>query len=174
MATGALIRRTAIEQEKWLDEAEYARQSSLCSVVPGMNLLSLTILIGYRVAGTPGVVISLLGLLLPSVSMALLITAAFIHLRHNPAVQKALTYGIVPATVGLGLYTTGQNALALLRESGEQGKSVLAVSLALIVAGVVLFGIFRLPVFGVLVGGGVCGAIFEVWYQRRYRKDPPT
>ncbi|GAB4465049.1 MAG: hypothetical protein OHK0029_35440 [Armatimonadaceae bacterium] len=166
-ATGALIRRTFVEQGKWIDEAEYARELSLCAVVPGMNLLSVTALIGNRLGGRTGVTVSFFGLLLPSVGMALLITAVFVHLRHNPAVQAALTYGIVPATVGMGLYTTGLNALALLRESREEGNAVLVFSVALIVAGVVLFGVFRLPVFGILVGGGVIGAVFDLVRQKR-------
>lgn len=169
-ATNALIRRVAVEQQGWMSEEEFARESSLCPLVPGMNLLALTGLIGQRVAGIPGVAVSLLGLLLPSVTMTLILTAGFASLRNVPALQAAITNGIVPATVGIGLWTTFLNGRALLLESKrENWKSflfalfLLGVSLALSISNI-------LPIFVLLLGGGTCGALFAVWNNRSQAK----
>src|SRR5262245_61942163 len=89
-ATLALIRQAVVEKHGWVSEEEFARDLTLCQSVPGMNLLALTNLIGSRLAGAPGVAVSLLGLLLPSVTLTIVITATIRHVQHHPAVQAAL------------------------------------------------------------------------------------
>ena len=64
-ATAALIRRTVVEQNEWVDELEYARCTALCQLSPGMNLIAFPALLGRRLAGSPGVAATVLGLLLP-------------------------------------------------------------------------------------------------------------
>ena len=165
-ATNALIRRVAVEEQKWMTEEEFALESALCPLVPGMNLLALTGLIGQRVAGLPGVTVALLGLLLPSVSMTLIITAGFASVRNIPAIQAAVTNGIVPATVGIGLWTTYLNGRALLLESKRENAVSFLFSLLLLGVALALSVRDALPIFALLMGGGAMGAIFTVLNRR--------
>src|SRR5947209_2752722 len=76
-STQFLIQRAFIERHRWLSMEEYTRLWSLCILTPGINLVALTILIGRKLGGAWGIVISLAGLLLPSAIITCLLTAGF-------------------------------------------------------------------------------------------------
>src|SRR5579871_3038262 len=74
-ATLYLIRRVAVEQHHWITDEDFTRYWGICQIAPGINILGLVILIGFRVAGTAGAIVSLLGLLLPSAAITVALTA---------------------------------------------------------------------------------------------------
>src|SRR5256885_16324083 len=63
-ATLFLIRRTAVEQQHWLTDEDLSRYWGICQIAPGINILGLVILIGFRVSGGAGAALGLAGLLL--------------------------------------------------------------------------------------------------------------
>src|SRR3989442_15809462 len=73
-STTLLIQRAFIEKYKWLSMEEFAHLWNLCILTPGINLVALTVLIGKKLAGTPGIAASLAGLLLPSAIITCLLT----------------------------------------------------------------------------------------------------
>src|SRR5713226_5877057 len=99
-STVFLIQRTFIEKHRWLSIEEFMHLWNLCILTPGINLVALTILIGRKLGGAWGIVISLAGLLLPSALITCLLTVGFKSVEHLPAVQ-AILRGVVPATGGI-------------------------------------------------------------------------
>lgn len=162
-ATLFLIRREAVERQRWLTPEEFTRDWALCLVTPGINLLCMTILVGWRVAGLAGALVSLLGLMLPSVSITIAMTALYAGLQRLPAIQAALR-GVVPATVGLGLLLSVGMARPLLAASRREGWASLALSVALLGGSALAAGLWRLPVIVVLCSAGAIGAL---WLWRR-------
>src|SRR5262245_15892302 len=61
-ATLYLIRRVSVERHGWLTDEEFTRYLGICQIAPGINILGLVILIGSRVSGVSGAVLSLCGL----------------------------------------------------------------------------------------------------------------
>lgn len=159
MATLALIRRMAVDQEEWLTEEEFTRDWAVCQMAPGINLFALTILLGNRVAGARGILLALAGLLLPTATITVILTASLAHIRHAPAVEAALR-GVIPATVGLGLLTSYQMVLPLLKKSYEEGKGSGFLSLALL-AGCALLSVLRLPVLSLLLTAALLSAVYQ-------------
>ncbi len=170
--TLTLIRRTAVEQQGWLCEAEFTRYWALVQIVPGINLLGLTILIGRRVAGTLGVVQALLGLLLPSVTITLLLTALYERIRHLEVVQAALR-GVIPATVGLGLLTTLHMARSLLVASRREGKASFLLSSILLTSSGMVAAWWHWPVILILCVAGAVSANAS-WLRHKGRKNTET
>ncbi|HZO90925.1 MAG TPA: chromate transporter [Chthonomonadaceae bacterium] len=158
-ATLALIRRVIVEQRQWVSEAEFTRFWSLCQVAPGINLVAVTILIGRKLKGAPGILVSVLGLLLPSVAITILLTACYSRLEHLRAMQSALR-GIIPATVGLGFMTAINIARPLIQESQHEGKGHAAMSLVLIV-GALLLALWHKPVILVLLSAGLASGLYQ-------------
>jgi chromate transporter len=156
-ATLYLIRRAVVERHGWLTDEEFTRDWAICQVAPGINLLGLTTLIGWKVAGAPGVALALLGLLLPSVAITVLLTAGYAGIRQLAVVQEALR-GIVPATAGLGLLMAVKLARPVLAESRREGWAILVLSWALLL-GSTLAALWRAPVVGVLWGAGLLSAL---------------
>ncbi len=167
-ATLALIRRAVVEQHGWITDAEFVRDWALCRVTPGINLLALTVLIGRRLAGSTGIVLCLLGLLLPSVAITILLTACYSYYKDLPAVRAAL-HSVLPATVGLGLLTAYQMTVPLLAASRREGKGTLLLGVFLLVGGGLIEAVWHLPVVLVLCAAGATGALFH--WQREVRKQ---
>jgi chromate transporter len=169
VATLTLIRRAFVEQHRWLTEAEFTRDWALCQIAPGINLLALTILIGRKLAGAGGVLVALLGLLLPSVSLTILITACYARFHDRAVVQAALR-AVIPATVGLGAVTSWNMARPLLQESRREGRFNFGVSLALLIGAGLAAAAGHLPVLLVLCAAGGLEAL-ACWLRSRRKTE---
>ena len=167
MATLALLRRTAVDERRWLTEAEFARDWALVQLAPGINLLALTILIGRRTAGTKGIVLALFGLLLPSVTVTILLTAFYRRVQEMPPVREAL-HGIIPAVVGLGLVTAWQIARPPLMQSRREGWGSLSLSVGLLLVSGFAAWQWHPPVLVILGGAGLVKA---VWRWARHQEQ---
>jgi chromate transporter len=95
-STFILIHQVAIKRG-WLTEDEFIRAWALAQIAPGINLLKLTAMIGYRLGGWPGLFAAMGGLLLPSAAVTVLMTAGFATIRTLPWIQ-AILKGILHTT----------------------------------------------------------------------------
>ena len=168
MATLTLVRRTAVEQERWITEAEFSHFWSLVQLAPGINLLALIILVGRAAAGVRGIMLALTGLLLPSVAITVALTASYSHFQHS-AVLRDATGGMIPAIVGLGLVTAWQIAKPLLwrqwpNATRREGQAGFIFHLLLLV-GSGLAAWAHLPVIVILLTAGGMGAAWS-WLRR--------
>src|SRR6185436_14118971 len=125
-ATLYLIRRVAVERYGWLSDDEFTRYWGICQIAPGINILGIVILIGWRVSGMLGALLALIGLLIPSAAITVTLTAVYASVREVPFVRAAIA-GVVPATVGLGLllgYTMVRGLLDAARREGRANTVV--------------------------------------------------
>lgn len=166
-ATLFMIRRAVVDRHRWLTAEEFTRDWAICQAAPGINLLCMTILVGRRVAGMPGALAALVGLLLPSVTITIAMTALYADLRNQPVVQAALR-GVVPATVGLGLLLTVNMVRPLLKASRRESNNSLIVSLLIVAGSSLAVMVWKLPVIFVLCGAGIIGGL-TMWGQARLR-----
>jgi chromate transporter len=149
-----LIRRACMAHG-WLTEAEFARAWGLVQVSPGINLIKLTVLLGYQVRGAPGVLVALAGLLAPSAFLTVLMTAGFSAIRDQPAMQAALR-GLIPATIGLSLATGLEMARGLLGRARDEGRFSMVAHVGLMAGSAALLLTTNLsPVLVLLISGGV-------------------
>lgn len=128
-STFLLIHRACLKRG-WLSEAQFVRAWSLAQISPGINLVKLTALVGYKLRGGPGVVVTMLGMLLPSAAVTVLMTAGFALLRDQPVMQAAMR-GILPATIGLSLATGLRMGRPLFRRAREEGTGSVGAHFAL-------------------------------------------
>lgn len=164
-ATLYLIRRAAVERHGWLSDAEFTRDWGICQIAPGINLVGLSILIGWRALGAAGVALALLGMLLPSVLITIVLTAAYAGIKGQPLVQAALR-GIVPATVGLGLLLSYTLVRPLLVASRQESRASLAVAVALFAGSALAVNLAHVSVLAALWGAGGLYALFGWWAAR--------
>ena len=159
-ATLYLIQRMAVERYRWITADDFTRYWGICQVVPGINILALVILIGSRVAGTRGVLLSLSGLLLPSAGITIGLTAFYASVRDVSLVRAAIA-GIVPATVGLGLLLGFSMVRSLLKGGPQDGWVSIAVGVLVLVISAILAALGRTPVLAILWGAGVASALAQ-------------
>ncbi len=142
----------------WLSEAEFAKAWALVQISPGINLLKLTGVIGFQLRGWPGLVAALAGLLLPSATITVLMTAGFAALRDLPAVKAAMR-GVVPATIGLSLSLAIQMMRSPLAVARREGRFSVLAHVGLMAAAALLFVFGGVSPVIVLALGGIGGML---------------
>jgi chromate transporter len=141
----------------WLSEAEFAKAWALVQISPGINLLKLTGVIGFRLRGWPGLLAALVGLLLPSATITVLMTAGFAVIRDLPAAKAAMR-GVVPATIGLSLSLAVQMAQSPLAHARREGAFSVVVHVGMLGGAALLFAAWHVSPVLVLALAGIGGA----------------
>ena len=86
-----LMRRRFVEELGWLEEQEMLDITALSQSSPGPIAVNASILIGYRVAGLPGALMTVLGTVLPPLVIISVISWFYQAFRDNPLVNVAMT-----------------------------------------------------------------------------------
>ncbi len=151
-STFYLIHQACIDRD-WMNEDEFLRIWALAQITPGINLLKLTVMIGYRLRGGLGLIAAMTGLLVPSATVTVLMTAGFATIRTIPQVQ-AVMKGVLPATIGLSLAMAVQMAQPLLSRAHQEGRARLAAHVLVLVGAALLLMLTRIsPVVILFLAG---------------------
>src|SRR5262245_39244856 len=168
-ATLYLIRRVAVERHRWITDEDFTRYWGICQIAPGINILGLVILIGWRVAGAPGALLSLAGLLLPSAAITVALTSIYSGIREAPLVRAAIA-GVVPATVGLGLLLGVTMARPLLKGAERDGRASTIVAVVVLLGSTIVAAGGLVRVLVILWGAGTLSAIAQWQLSSRQRR----
>ncbi len=154
-----LMRRAMVEHHGWLSDEDFTHAYAISQITPGINLIALTVLLGWRLAGAAGAVLSLVGLLLPSVTITIVLTAFYTSVRDLELVQATLR-GIVPATIGLTLLLGLAMGRQLLQQGWTEGRASFLFGCGLILASGLLAGVAQVSVIAIFALGGLVGALY--------------
>lgn len=102
------LRRTLVQQKRWVTDAEFVELLGMSQVLPGPVAFNLTLMIGHRVAGYRGALAAGGGLIGPPLLIVVSLGIAYQHFGTLPLVQSALR-GMSFVATGLVL----ANALGL-------------------------------------------------------------
>ena len=167
-ATLYLIRRETVERHGWLTEDDFSRYWGICQIAPGINILGLVSLIGWRLAGAPGALLSVCGLLLPSAGITVGLTSIYAGIREVPVVRAAIA-GVVPATVGLGLLLAFTMVRPLLKSARSDGRASALVAVILLLVSTIVAALARTPVLAILWSAGAVSAVAQWQFAPRQR-----
>lgn len=151
------IRRMLVEQRGWMDEREFTDALSLCQLLPGPNVMNLTVIVGDRYQGWRGAVVACAGLLLAPILIAIALASLYEHFRNIPALHHALL-GMAASAAGLIM------AMAVKMARPYRGDAALLLVSALTLAGIVLPG---WPLWAVLAGMLPLSIALAFWRARR-------
>ena len=146
-----LMRQLLIRREGWVTEREFAQDWTLSRTSPGLTLIGLAALLGRRIDGARGLLLALLGLLVPSAGITIAMAAGFIYIRDQPLVQAAIR-GIAPATIGLTLAIM----VIFVRSSARSGR-VGIVDVAVVAAAAIAGLVFEDQSVTIIVVGAALG-----------------
>lgn len=146
-----LIRREFIEKGGYFTEEEFVKLWALCQVTPGVNQLALAVAIGRELAGWRGVFVCTAAFILPSAAVTVLLAWGYSQIQGLSATKHAFS-AVIPATAGLGIATVVRIFVPVVTRTHW-----LTVSLSILAIAAGLF--IGLPVFAVLLGGGLLGTI---------------
>jgi chromate transporter len=148
-----IAQRELVERERWLTREQFVELLSVAQVLPGPNVVNLSLMFGDRAFGWRGGLAALGGMLLAPLGVVLALTLVYTHFAQNPTVAGALR-GMAAAAAGL-IFSTGLKLLPALRRNvlGAHGAYALV---ALMFVGIALL---RAPLIWMLAGLGAvsCG-----------------
>jgi chromate transporter len=155
-----IAQRELVERLRWLTPDQFVEMLSISQVLPGPNVVNLSLMFGDRAFGLRGALAALAGMLLVPTGVVLLLAALYGHFAQVPAVTGALR-GMGAVAAGLVLSTGIKLALTLRRN--PMGWRIGAVFAA---ATVLAIGGLRWPMAGVILGLGSV-AIGITWTRLR-------
>lgn len=149
----AVVQREMVERKRWLSQEEFIEDWAVAQVMPGPNVVNLSLMIGGRYFGVAGALAALSGLL--AVPLVLVLLLAVLHDRFGalPAVDGALR-GM--AAVCAGLIGAAGLRLAVSLRKHPLPRSWCAAIGALVF---VLVALFKAPLAPVLLGVGGIGCL---------------
>src|SRR5689334_10960907 len=84
-----IAQRELVERTGWLTSQEFAESLSIGQVLPGPNVVNLSLMVGDRYFGLRGALAALAGMLLLPTALVLLLAALYSGLADLPAVAGA-------------------------------------------------------------------------------------
>ncbi|MFY9184898.1 MAG: chromate transporter [Limnohabitans sp.] len=145
----AVVQRELVEKKRWMTREQFVEDWAVAQVMPGPNVVNLSLMIGGRYFGLPGALAGVAGMLAAPLVVVLLLAVAFGGVSQEPWAQGALR-GMGAVSAGL-IAAVGLKLITALRHN-PMGKPVcIALALATF-AGV---GVLRWPLFVVLLGTGL-------------------
>jgi chromate transporter len=100
----AWAHRVLVDERRWYTDRQYADVLSLGSILPGPNVVNISVIVGDQFRGPIGSVTALAGLLAGPLAILIVIAALYERFGNLPVVQAAIT-GITAASAGLVLGT---------------------------------------------------------------------
>jgi len=99
IGTAPEMHRYIVEQHHWLTNDQFSASVAIAQAAPGPNLLFVAVL-GWNLANFAGMLVTMLGILLPSTTLTLA-AARWGEARRDSRGVRAFVTGMAPLTVGL-------------------------------------------------------------------------
>jgi chromate transporter len=144
----AIVQRELVEKKKWLTLDEFLEDWAVAQILPGPNVVNLSLMIGDRYFGLAGALAALAGMLAFPLLIVLAMAAIFGGIADTAAAQGALR-GMGAVAAGL-ITATGIKLISALKRNAMG----LVVCWALAVLTFVAIALLRLPLLWVLLGIG--------------------
>jgi chromate transporter len=96
----AVVQRELVERKRWLSNEEFIEEWAVAQIMPGPNVVNLSLMIGSRYFGLGGAIAALAGLL--ALPLVLILVLAVLHARYggHASVAGALR-GMAAVSAGL-------------------------------------------------------------------------
>ena len=154
----AVVQRELVDKKRWMTREQFVEEWAVAQVMPGPNVVNLSLMIGGRYFGLPGALAGLAGMLAAPLVVVLLMAIGFGTVSDTPWAQGALR-GMGAVSAGL-IAGTGLKLISALKANPMRMPACITLA-SLSFVGVALL---RWPLAWVLFGVGLLG-IGWAWLQ---------
>ncbi len=154
----AVVQRELVDKKKWLTREEFVEDWAVAQILPGPNVVNLSLMIGDRYFGLRGALVALAGMLAFPLLLVLALAAVFAGIADSPGVAGALR--------GMGAVAAGLIAATGFRLIGVLKKNVMGVAVcwSFAAASFIAIALLRVPLAWVLLG---LGSVACAWAYRQ-------
>ncbi|WP_420476748.1 chromate transporter [Noviherbaspirillum sp. ST9] len=157
----AIVQHELVEKKRWMTREEFVEEWAVAQIMPGPNVVNLSLMIGARYFGLPGALAALGGMLTLPLVIVLLLTFCYAQFADHPGLAGALR-GM--GAVAAGLITAAGLRLLSTLKTYPLGRPL---GIAFAVACFIAIALLRWPLFYVLPTLGVVACFLT------YRKLKP-
>ena len=144
----AVVQRELVERRRWLTLEEFIEDWAVAQILPGPNVVNMSVMLGDRYFGWRGAVAGFAGMLSVPLVVVLTIAVLLENVADTAAGQGALR-GMGAVAAGL-IVATGLKLMPALKSSPMGYRP----SLGVVALTFTLIGLLRVPLVWVLLGVG--------------------
>ena len=159
----AVVQRELVEKKRWLTREAFLEEWAVAQIMPGPNVLNLSMVLGSRYFGLSGALAAMAGLLALPLLIVLALAVLYASVADTPMAQGALR-GMGAVSAGL-ILATGLKLAPALRSNPMGALACTALALTCFVA----VGLLHIPLAWALLGVGGSGCL---WAARCLRRLP--
>lgn len=157
----SLLQKKFVEELGWIDQDEVMDLTAIAQSCPGVMAVNTSIMIGYRICGPLGAVITAVGTVLPPMIILSVISLFYTQFRSNPVVS------VVLRGMQAGVAAVMLNVSVTMTQSVITGASRL--TWIMLIAAAVAVLVFDADIILVLLVCGVIGGI-HTWISMNQKK----
>ena len=144
----AVVQRELVEKKRWMTREEFVEEWAVAQIMPGPNVVNLSLMIGGRYFGLRGAMTALAGMLTVPLLVVLALALVYAQFADNPHVAGALR-GMGAVAAGL-ITATGLKLMSALKKHPLGVPACIAFGLASFIG----IALLRWPLAYVLLGLG--------------------
>ncbi|MDF2819845.1 MAG: chromate transporter [Clostridiales bacterium] len=157
-----LMRKKFVDEYKWIEEKEMLDLTAIAQSSPGAIAVNASILVGYRLAGILGAMITILGTVLPPLIILSVISLAYTAFRDSLIVKyvlRGMQAGVAAVIIDV--------VISMVRTLFKD-KNVIPI--------IVMFGafvatfFFKVNIIIIILSSGIIGAI-SMHYSKHKKKS---
>ena len=154
----AVVQRELVDKKQWLTREEFLEDWAVAQILPGPNVVNLSLMIGDRYFGMRGALMALAGMLTFPLLIVLVLAAVFASMGESPGIQGALR--------GMGAVAAGMIAATGLKLLVSFKTNIMGATVCIALAAMtfVAVAILRVPLIWVLLG---LGGSASLWAYRQ-------
>lgn len=146
-----LMKKKFVDDLHWLEQDEMLNLAAIAQSSPGAVAVNAAILLGYRVAGVGGALVSILGTILPPLLIISVISLFYDAFRQNVVVSAVLN--------GMQAGVAAVIADVVLGLGGKIVKEKEIISIVVMIAAFAATYLLHINVALIILASGVIGAI---------------
>lgn len=150
----AVVQRELVEKRRWMTREQFVEDWAVAQIMPGPNVINLSLMIGGRYFGLSGALCAVAGMLAAPMVVVLSLAALYGSVAHTATAQGTLR-GMGAVAAGL-IAATGIKLVAAL-ETNALGKAA-CVGIAALTF--VAIAVLRWPLAWVLLGLGGASCVW--------------
>jgi len=149
-----LMRKLFVETYRWLDEQEMLDLIAIGQAAPGVIAVNTSIILGYKMRGLPGALITLLGTISPPLIILSVISLVYTSLIGNPLVEALF------AGMRVGVSIVILDAVVSMARNVIKKKS--AIAIGLMIVSFLLVTVFDVGVIIIIVACAAVGLLLQL------------
>lgn len=130
------VYREVVILRNWLDEDEFMSGLALGQVLPGANIINLSVYVGQKLRGAPGALAAFFGLIFAPFFAVIGIASSYGFLRELSFAEAGMD-GIAAAAIGLILIVAGRG----VRRASHRLESLVALFVTFVAVGLLHYSL---------------------------------